>query len=127
MTGNIDDHLRNHGFLRVSQGWRLAPAYDLNPTTQPFIQRVHQLVFNQSVKPSLDTCLELADYFALNQSVTDLALQKIGESLGNWQLTAKRHQLRSDEIKRMAPSFEHEDSQRLISIATKTISRSRNS
>lgn len=127
MTGNIDDHLRNHGFLRVSQGWRLAPAYDLNPTTQPFTQRVHQLAFNQSVKPSLDTCRELAEYFALNQSVTDLALKKIGKSLGNWQLTAKRHQLRSDEIKRMAPSFEHEDSQRLIAIATKTISRSRSS
>ncbi|HQU99455.1 MAG TPA: hypothetical protein PLG83_11210, partial [Nitrosomonas sp.] len=110
---------------RASQGWRLAPAYDLNPTTQPFTQRVHKLSFNQSVKPSLDTCLELADYFALNQSVTDLALKNIGKSLGNWQLTAKRHQLRSDEIKRMSPSFQHEASQRLISMATKTISRSR--
>jgi serine/threonine-protein kinase HipA len=69
----------------------------------------------------------MAEYFALNKSVTDLALKNIGKSLGNWQLTAKRHQLRSDEIKRMAPSFEHEDSQRLISIATKTISRSRSS
>jgi len=124
MTGNIDDHLRNHGFLRVSQGWRLAPAYDLNPTSQPFAQRVHQLAFDRRVKPSLDTCLELAEYFALTKPAIELALKKIGESLRYWQRTAKRHQLRSDEIRRMAPSFEHEDSQQLIIMAKQKVSRS---
>lgn len=29
---NTDDHLRNHGFLLTPKGWRLAPAYDLNPS-----------------------------------------------------------------------------------------------
>ncbi len=29
---NIDDHLRNHGFLHVDRGqWRLSPAFDDNP------------------------------------------------------------------------------------------------
>jgi serine/threonine-protein kinase HipA len=28
---NVDDHLRNHGFLRSESGWKLSPAYDLNP------------------------------------------------------------------------------------------------
>ena len=33
LVSNHDDHLRNHGFLRLGDGgWRLAPAYDLNPT-----------------------------------------------------------------------------------------------
>jgi len=32
MIGNLDDHLRNHGFLYHGDGkWRLSPAYDLNP------------------------------------------------------------------------------------------------
>src|SRR6185437_9070664 len=30
-VGNRDDHLRNHGFLLTAAGWRLAPAFDLNP------------------------------------------------------------------------------------------------
>ena len=30
-VSNTDDHLRNHGFLLTSSGWRLAPAYDVNP------------------------------------------------------------------------------------------------
>jgi len=33
LISNSDDHLRNHGFLYESaNGWRLASAYDLNPT-----------------------------------------------------------------------------------------------
>ncbi len=32
LVSNTDVHLRNHGFLYAGQGgWRLSPAYDLNP------------------------------------------------------------------------------------------------
>lgn len=31
LIGNRDDHLRNHGFLRTPDGWRMAPAFDINP------------------------------------------------------------------------------------------------
>ena len=32
LISNTDDHLRNHGFLyKGPAGWRLSPAYDLNP------------------------------------------------------------------------------------------------
>jgi serine/threonine-protein kinase HipA len=30
-VGNRDDHLRNHGFVLGVAGWRLAPAFDVNP------------------------------------------------------------------------------------------------
>ena len=37
---NVDDHLRNHGFLHVDRGqWRLAPAFDVNP----FPERAREL------------------------------------------------------------------------------------
>ena len=31
LVGNLDDHLRNHGFLRRGANWALAPAFDVNP------------------------------------------------------------------------------------------------
>ena len=34
MVGNRDDHLRNHGFLFSRGGWRLAPAFDMNPSPE---------------------------------------------------------------------------------------------
>ena len=32
VAANRDDHLRNHGFIRSPAGWRLSPAYDMNPS-----------------------------------------------------------------------------------------------
>ncbi|HEY4000607.1 MAG TPA: type II toxin-antitoxin system HipA family toxin, partial [Candidatus Xenobia bacterium] len=31
LISNTDDHLRNHGFLHEAAGWRLSPAFDMNP------------------------------------------------------------------------------------------------
>ncbi len=31
MSGNRDDHLRNHGVLWGEDGWRLSSAFDMNP------------------------------------------------------------------------------------------------
>ena len=30
-VSNTDDHLRNHGFVLVKDGWSLSPLYDVNP------------------------------------------------------------------------------------------------
>jgi serine/threonine-protein kinase HipA len=33
LVSNVDEHLRNHGFLWLGRdGWSLSPVYDLNPT-----------------------------------------------------------------------------------------------
>ena len=30
-VSNTDDHLRNHGFLLIDEGWHLSPLNDVNP------------------------------------------------------------------------------------------------
>jgi serine/threonine-protein kinase HipA len=41
MISNTDDHLRNHGFLYAGPaGWRLSPAYDLNPVPTDIKPRI---------------------------------------------------------------------------------------
>ena len=41
LISNTDDHLRNHGFLYAGQeGWRLSPAYDLNPVPTDIKPRI---------------------------------------------------------------------------------------
>jgi serine/threonine-protein kinase HipA len=41
LISNVDDHLRNHGFLWVNKtGWSLSPAYDLNPVPTDLKARV---------------------------------------------------------------------------------------
>src|SRR6476620_4273373 len=35
LVSNVDDHLRNHGFIMVpGKGWRLSEAYDMNPVPE---------------------------------------------------------------------------------------------
>src|SRR5450631_1730623 len=41
LISNVDDHLRNHGFLWLGRtGWSLSPAYDLNPTPTDLKARI---------------------------------------------------------------------------------------
>ena len=61
LISNYDDHLRNHGFIREAGGWRLAPAYDLNPSTK---KDAHVLALDDaSAEPDLDTVLHTADFY----------------------------------------------------------------
>ncbi|MEO1655522.1 MAG: HipA domain-containing protein, partial [Bacteroidota bacterium] len=58
---NTDDHLRNHGFLLFKNGWKLSPAYDINP-----IEKGTGLSLNISEDDNsldFDLCIEVIDYF----------------------------------------------------------------
>jgi serine/threonine-protein kinase HipA len=125
MTGNTDDHLRNHAFLRDRQGWRLSPTYDLNPNNQPFERRAHALAFLPGESnPSLDLCMEMATFFNLDKRQAEHGLMCIGNALAQWHKIAKRNGLTEGEIKRQATAFEHQDSERLISLSlNKTLAR----
>lgn len=67
LISNVDDHLRNHGFLWTgSDGWTLSPAYDLDPT--PSDVRLRILTTNISLDEGtceLDLVLSVAEYFGL--------------------------------------------------------------
>lgn len=120
MTGNTDDHLRNHAFLRDHQGWRLSPAYDLNPNHESYARRSHALAFLPGEKaPSLALCQEMTGYFNLDKKQVEHGLNAIGAALTQWKTIAKSNGLSDSEIQRKAAAFEHDDSQRLISLAQK--------
>jgi serine/threonine-protein kinase HipA len=122
MTGNTDDHLRNHAFLRDQQGWRLSPAYDLNPNTEPFERRTHALAFLPGeYQPSLELCIEMASYINLDKKQVEQGLKGIGSALAQWKSIARQNGLNESEIKRYASAFRHEDSQRLISLNTRPV------
>lgn len=64
LTGNTDDHLRNHAFLRQRRGWALSPAYDLNPNPhRP--DRLSTAIGFDDTKADIDTALSVCGYFRL--------------------------------------------------------------
>lgn len=51
LISNVDDHLRNHGFLYTgNEGWQLSPAYDLNPTPIDIRPRVLSTAIDRDLK-----------------------------------------------------------------------------
>ncbi|MDQ3205285.1 MAG: HipA domain-containing protein [Pseudomonadota bacterium] len=65
LIGNRDDHLRNHGFLRVGNGWRLSPAFDVNPNPD---RHDHVLAIDESdTSPDTALLLSTSDYYRLSR------------------------------------------------------------
>ena len=100
---NSDDHLRNHGFLLTRQGWRLSPAYDLNPTP-----RGNGLALNISMDDnSLDfeLALSVAPLFRVKTPSAHESVRAATRIVGQWRDTAFKLKIPRGEIDGMAPAF----------------------
>ena len=110
LVSNTDDHLRNHGFLRARNGWRLAPAYDLNPVPTDVKPRVHALAIDEfDGTASLDVAFRIAPMFGIGEGAARAIAGEVGEAVGRWREVPTRLGLTPDEVERMSSAFEHED------------------
>jgi serine/threonine-protein kinase HipA len=111
LISNTDDHLRNHGFLYAGpDGWRLAPAYDLNPVPTDIKPRVLTTAIDlDDGAASLDLALSVADYFELTDDEARAIAAEVGQAVSRWRAEAGSLGLTKAEIDRMASAFEHDD------------------
>ena len=94
-TANRDDHLRNHGFLRSPAGWRLAPAFDINPS---FKKEEHVLSLDMYQRlPDMDVVLETAGYYRLDKKQATAIVQKVCEIIAEWKRRAQNYGLSRQE------------------------------
>lgn len=113
LVSNVDDHLRNHGFLWSGQGgWVLSPAYDLNPT--PVDVKARILTTNIDLDEgtcSVELLQDTAEFFALGARQARAIIREVAEVSRTWRAVAEEVSARRAEITRMASAFEHEDLQ----------------
>jgi len=116
LISNTDDHLRNHAFLYAgNNGWRLSPAYDLNPVAGP---RVLSLSIDFGDRTaSLDSALAVSDHFGLDAKEARKIAAEVGKVVSGWQSVAKRHGITAGEIEDMSPAFEHDDLRKALTSA----------
>ena len=111
LISNVDDHLRNHGFLWSGRaGWSLSPAYDLNPVPTDLKARV--LTTNIDLDEgtcSLDLLEANSEYFALTLAEARSIIKEVATVTATWRDTAIAVGARAAEIDRMASAFEHDD------------------
>jgi serine/threonine-protein kinase HipA len=116
LISNVDDHLRNHGFLRFDRsGWTLSPAYDLNPV--PADLKARLLTTNIDLEEStcsVDLLEAAAEYFALSLPEARSILKEVALATSSWRSVAKEVGANGKEIHRMASAFEHEALQQAL-------------
>lgn len=111
LISNTDDHLRNHGFLWAgSAGWRLSPAYDINPIPTDIRPRVLTTAIDlDDGTASLKFAYDVASYFELKPAEARAIAREVGEAVASWRKEAAKAGLSNSEIERMSSAFEHDD------------------
>ena len=100
---NTDDHLRNHGFVLENGGWRLSPAYDINPS----IDKVGLSMNIDTDNNDLDFGLakSVGEYFQLKERQMDKIISEVREVVGHWEILAKDIGISRAERELMGPAF----------------------
>lgn len=111
LISNVDDHMRNHGFLYAgSNGWRLSPAYDLNPVPVDVKPRVLSSAIDlEDQTASLALALDVAPYFELEEAEAHAIVAEVWHAVSSWRHEAQRLGLDTAACERMESAFEHAD------------------
>ena len=100
---NTDDHLRNHGFLLTERGWKLSPAYDLNP--DPDGTGLHLNISETDNALSVDLALEVAPFFRLKTEEAETILREIKGAVNGWKEHARELGITRAEQEMMRGAF----------------------
>jgi serine/threonine-protein kinase HipA len=111
LVSNTDDHLRNHGFLyERGKGWRLSPAYDLNPVPLDVRPRILTTAITlDDGTANLGLAFEVADYFGVSAADGRRIAGEVGVAVSHWRDHAARIAVERIAVDRMASAFEHDD------------------
>lgn len=87
LAANRDDHPRNHGFLRAASGWRLAPAFDMNPARE--MRQQSSAVDGRRIDIGLDDLLAVRSHFGLVTEDARAVVAEVVEAMGAWREEAR--------------------------------------
>lgn len=102
-VGNRDDHLRNHGFILGKRGWRLSPAFDVNPSID---KATHVLNIDDiDNRPSLETVVATAAFYRLMPKRATELIDDVVNVVADWKSVARRVKIAAADIELSASAF----------------------
>ncbi len=102
-VSNVDDHLRNHGFLLEPAGWSLSPAYDMNPV--PHGGGLTLNISETDNAQSLELALDVAKHFRVKVKRANEIIAVVLAAVSTWRAEATKAKIPKDQRERMAPAF----------------------
>lgn len=102
-TSNRDDHLRNHGFILESTGWRLSPAFDLNPNIDKVGHAIELDINTNDL--DVESLIGTAQYYDLKPDQAWQIQKEVLQVVKGWEATAKHLRIPNAEIELMRSAF----------------------
>ncbi|MFI3240748.1 MAG: HipA domain-containing protein [Bacteroidales bacterium] len=106
-VSSCDDHLRNHGFLLTPKGWRLSPAYDINPDEHGFGLKLNITEEDNSL--NLDLALEVVQYYGITKQQGEEIIKQICNIVSHWREEAPKYGISRNEQEQMISAFKTAD------------------
>ena len=108
LISNLDDHLRNHAFLRTSTaGWTLSPAFDLNPDPGPGERLLKTAIDFDENEAAVEPLLGVAEWFRLDTEEAIGVLGEVNAATARWREVGTSHGADRSELELIEPAFEH--------------------
>jgi serine/threonine-protein kinase HipA len=102
-VSNTDDHLRNHGFILTGNGWRLSPAYDINPN--PHGGGLSLNISEHDNSLDFNLLLSQAKNYQLTAAKAEGILSDVLAAASEWREKAADTGLSRNSIDQMARAF----------------------
>jgi serine/threonine-protein kinase HipA len=100
---NSDDHLRNHGFVLSGKGWRLSPAFDVNPSIDK--QGLALNIDTDNNALDFDLARSVGEFFMLNRAAMENILKEVRFVVSDWRKYANSIGIPKTEQDRMVSAF----------------------
>jgi serine/threonine-protein kinase HipA len=107
LVRNVDDHMKNHGFLRRADGWSLAPLFDVNPNPFAVVESTPLRPGGSRIDRDVRVLLATADSYGLRQDDARRVLAEVAAATSGWSRIARDMSLPPEEIALMAEAFEN--------------------
>lgn len=101
---NTDDHMRNHGFILSGNGWRLSPAFDLNPSTDKNGLALNIDTDNNAL--DYDLAKSVGAFFHLKEKEMDEIIKEVRTAASQWRTLAIKLSIPRAEQEAMSPAFD---------------------
>ncbi len=102
-VSNTDDHLRNHGFILTPGGWRLSPAFDVNPSVDK--EGLSLNINSEENALDFELAKSVGVYFQLNLRQMDEIMTSVTNSVNKWKAKADKIGVPKAEQELMSSAF----------------------
>lgn len=107
LLNNVDDHMRNHGLVRASSGWRMSPVFDVNPFPGGGAVDSTPLSPDDSgVDRDVRHLLETADSYRMTEDRARAVLGAVARAVDGWADVAQTVGLDHEDVGYMSTAFD---------------------